>query len=123
MRPLELSACRLVRFAVTGALDAVRSLHAAGVVIGMGRTAAHLNVRLKRRFWGNEARRRFLPAPLLSSARYRACLQECQSAVRAGATLVSHLLSRMQPFHHRDPGPMGLLVDGGHDEGEDANGG
>jgi len=61
-----------------GGLGAVRALHAAGVVVGIGRTAANL--------------------------------AECEQAVMAGATLVTDMFSCMQPFHHRDPGPVGLLA-------------
>ena len=69
-----------------GSLAAVRQLRAAGVVVGLGRTAANLAA--------------------------------CRCAVNAGATLLTNLLDSMLPFHHRDPGPMGLLVgnEGAEDE-------
>ena len=42
--------------------------------------------------------------------RCEAGLARCEEAVRAGARLVSHVCSHMPPFHHRDPGPIGLLA-------------
>lgn len=42
--------------------------------------------------------------------RTSADLRSCQLAVREGARLVTHLLVAMPAFHHRDPGPMGLLA-------------
>ena len=70
---------------IPGSLQAVRTLRAAGVVVGLGRTAANL--------------------------------AECQRAVQAGATMVTSLLDSMPPFHHRDPGPMGLLARDGVADG------
>ena len=40
-------------------------------------------------------------------------LARCEEAVRAGARLISHVYSHMPPFHHRDPGPIGLLGERG----------
>lgn len=37
-------------------------------------------------------------------------LMTCRHAVAAGARLVTQVFSCMLPFHHRDPGPVGLLV-------------
>lgn len=61
-----------------GAMAAVQKLKAAGVVIGLGRTAANL--------------------------------EECRRGEESGAKLLTNLLDSMRPFHHRDPGPLGLLV-------------
>ena len=52
----------------------------AGVVVGIGRTAASL--------------------------------AQCYDAIAAGARLVTHVMSNMPAFKHRDPGPVGLLADG-----------
>ena len=43
--------------------------------------------------------------------RTEASLDQCREAVRSGASLVSQMLRDMPPFHHRDPGPLGLLVE------------
>lgn len=43
--------------------------------------------------------------------RTEASLDQCREAVRHGARLVSQMLRDMPPFHHRDPGPLGLLVE------------
>jgi N-acetylglucosamine-6-phosphate deacetylase len=43
--------------------------------------------------------------------RTAAGLAQCQAAVAAGARLVTHVYSDMPLFHHRDPGPIGLLAD------------
>lgn len=44
--------------------------------------------------------------------RTAATLAQSRAAVDAGATLVSHVMSNMPPFKHRDPGPVGLLAHG-----------
>lgn len=38
-------------------------------------------------------------------------LQQAKKAVEHGTTLITHLYNAMNPFHHREPGMMGLVVE------------
>jgi N-acetylglucosamine-6-phosphate deacetylase len=72
---------RLITLApeLPGALELVRQLVAAGVVVSIGHTDA------------TDA--------------------EVRAAVGAGATAATHVFNAMTPFHHRDPGAVGAVLD------------
>ncbi|MFW6597425.1 N-acetylglucosamine-6-phosphate deacetylase [Propionibacteriaceae bacterium Y2011] len=61
-----------------GAIEAIRTIVAAGVRVAVGHTAADVSV--------------------------------VRQALDAGATVATHLFNAMNPIHHREPGPVPLLL-------------
>ncbi|KAJ3282514.1 putative N-acetylglucosamine-6-phosphate deacetylase [Rhizoclosmatium sp. JEL0117] len=46
---------------------------------------------------------------VISMGHTEASYQDAEKALEVGATMLTHLFNAMHPFHHRDPGPMGVL--------------
>ncbi|HEY1574950.1 MAG TPA: N-acetylglucosamine-6-phosphate deacetylase [Pseudonocardiaceae bacterium] len=61
---------------------------------------------------GLDAIRRFTDAGVIVGIGHTdATLAQVQPAVDAGATVATHLFNGMRPLHHREPGPIGALLD------------
>lgn len=59
-----------------------------------------------------EAVRRFTDAGVIVALGHTdATLAQVLPAVDAGATVATHLFNGMRPLHHREPGPVGALLD------------
>ena len=61
---------------------------------------------------GIDAVRRLVDAGVLAAIGHTdATYDEARAAIDAGARLGTHLFNAMRPLHHRDPGPVGALLD------------
>ncbi|MCF6376593.1 N-acetylglucosamine-6-phosphate deacetylase [Nocardioides KLBMP 9356] len=61
---------------------------------------------------GLDAVRRLVDAGVLAAIGHTdATYDEARAALDAGAGLGTHLFNAMRPLHHRDPGPVGALLD------------
>jgi N-acetylglucosamine-6-phosphate deacetylase len=61
---------------------------------------------------GVDAVRRLVDAGVLAAIGHTdATYDEARAALDAGARLGTHLFNAMRPLHHRDPGPVGALLD------------
>jgi N-acetylglucosamine-6-phosphate deacetylase len=61
---------------------------------------------------GVDAVRRFVDAGVIVAIGHTdATLAQVLPAVDAGATVATHLFNGMRPLHHREPGPIGALLD------------
>jgi N-acetylglucosamine-6-phosphate deacetylase len=61
---------------------------------------------------GVDAVRRFTDAGVIAAIGHTdATLAQVLPAVDAGATVATHLFNGMRPLHHREPGPIGALLD------------
>jgi N-acetylglucosamine-6-phosphate deacetylase len=80
-------------------MDVIKGLRARGVKVSIGHTSTTLST-----------------AQVHSINRYTQSintlmiLPTAQEAVRNGATMITHLFNAMPPFHHRNPGLVGLLA-------------
>lgn len=80
MRGCILAQIRMITIAPErpGALDTIRQLSDAGVVMCLGHMGANY--------------------------------AQTQAGIRAGASMLTHLFNQMNPHHHRQPGPLGVLT-------------
>ena len=61
---------------------------------------------------GIDAVRRLVDAGVLAAIGHTdATYDEARAAIDAGARLGTHLFNAMRPLHHREPGPVGALLD------------
>lgn len=61
---------------------------------------------------GVDAVRRFVDAGVLVAVGHTdATLAQVLPAIDAGATVATHLFNGMRPLHHREPGPIGALLE------------
>lgn len=49
------------------------------------------------------------PERIVSIGHSSATLADAEQGIQAGATLITHLFNAMAPFHHREPGIVGVL--------------
>jgi N-acetylglucosamine-6-phosphate deacetylase len=61
---------------------------------------------------GIDAVRRIVDAGVIAAIGHTdAVAEQIQPAVTAGASVATHLFNGMRPLHHREPGPVGVLLD------------
>lgn len=94
---------RLLRAPDDGSLDALLAVRPGAV--GMVTLAPELP-------GGVEAVRGILDAGAVAAIGHTAAsYDQVRAAVAAGATVGTHLFNAMPPFHHREPGPVGALLE------------